>query len=149
MKKIILPKDELGAMRDQIWSQLTHPDPAQSKEAYVMLLQTISHPAAIARGRCIQGTRLLQSLVSILIFWRWFSWLLGIGFVFLGLRYSWLWFLGLPLLLLFDLLVVNRQQTTINIELAARLFLLDEKMDKDDSFRSQVLEYMEMTWPEE
>lgn len=149
MNKIVLPKDELDEMRDRIWSSLTHPDAARSKENYATLLKTISHPAATFRARCIRGSRLLQAILKVLICWRRFSWVLGIALAFLGFSYSWLWFLGLPVLLLFDLFVVNHQQTIINVELAARLFLLDEKMDRDEEFSSQVLEFMERTYAEE
>lgn len=53
------------------------------------------------------------------------------------------WSLGLLFLFLFNLFVVNHIQVVLNVEMAARLFVFDKKMDEDEKFRENVLKLLE------
>ncbi len=136
MKVIDLPKEKIQEARDRIFASLTEGTRQEQDEAYRQVLEIISHPAAIFRGRCARGTRRLQYLLNaIIIFGR----AMYLGFLALGIFFSWWWLLGLPLWLICDLGVFNRVQTWINCELASRLVALDELMEEDENFRKRVL----------
>jgi len=74
MRAIRVPHDQLHQTRKHIWAEIAQSDSELSKNAYRQLLATISHPAAIARGRVVRGTRHLQYAMNALILARRCTW---------------------------------------------------------------------------
>ncbi len=107
--------------------------------AYRSLLATISDPAAVFRLRAVRGAYRIQLLLNALILWRRLCFGLYGGLVILGFAVNKLFFVGVPLILLVNLIGVNPLHTRANVNLSARLAVLDRLMDEDDEFRKQVL----------
>jgi hypothetical protein len=136
MEVIDLPKKKVEEVRHRIFASLAEGTRQEQQRAYRQILQTISHPAAIFRGRCVRGTMKLQYLLNSIIIVRRAMYVVFVG---LGIFISWWWFLGLPLWFICDLGLLNRLQMWINCELASRLVAFDELMDEDDEFRNRAL----------
>ena len=113
---IEIPRSEIVAVKKQIM--------ADGTDGYSEMLRIMSHPAAIFRYQMISGTRVLRWLLNtciilsrlgivvvvILLFMRHWWWALGCGFV---------WYF-----------VISPLQTSINYEIGARLFALDQHLGK-------------------
>lgn len=133
MEMVRLPVDRLREVRGEIWAELRQPDRQSAEAAYARLVQTISHPMAVARGRLVPGTTSLQLLLNLHILSRRLFWPTAVLLVVLSLVRSWLFLLGLPALIVLELYVFNSLQTRLNVELAARLQVLDEHLQDSDS----------------
>jgi hypothetical protein len=136
MKTVILPKGKVSEARDKVIASLNSGSRREQQMAYLKIVETISHPAAIFRGRCVKGTRRLQYFLNGIIIVRR---TIYIVLLILGIFLSKWWFLGLPLWLISDLWIINWLQTCINVELVSRLIVLDNLMDEDEDFRSRAL----------
>jgi len=130
MKTIVLPVQSLAQMRAQILVSLNQPDKHAAQAEYARMLSIISHPAAIARGRLVEGTRGLQYKLNAIIILRWILHLMVPAAIVLAFCWSWLSLLTLPVLVAI-LLGVNRVQTLLNVEIAARLYVLDQMLDEN------------------
>lgn len=128
-----LPEARLRLVRSEIWAELRQRDRQSAEAAYARLLQTISHPMAVARGRLVTGTATLQYLLNGLVLLRRLFWPTSVLLIVLSIWRSWQFMLGLPVLIVLELFVLNSLQTRVNVELAARLFALDEQVDDADS----------------
>ncbi|MHC4588075.1 MAG: hypothetical protein ACYTAQ_01775 [Planctomycetota bacterium] len=140
---IELPPTQLQEMREQIWAAILQPDKRMGKQEYARMLRAKSHPTAIFRGRVVRGTTRLQHRLNLLIASGRVAkaaqvLLIGLGF-FVSL---WL-LLAIPPIFLIDLFVLNHVQTKVNVEIAARLFLLDRMMEEDEVFCQRVLDALE------
>lgn len=142
MQMIDLPKKKLDEARDRILASLTEGTPQEQQIAYRHIVGTVSHRAAILRGRYVKGTRKLQYLLNTIIIFKWVMYLVFAG---LGIFLNWWWLLGLPLWFICDFGLLTRLQTSINCELASRLVSFDELMDEDEEFRNRVLPALEKT----
>jgi len=132
MEKIRLPIDRLREVRGEIWTELRQPDRLSAETAYAHLLQTISHPMAIARGRLVSGTTILQYSLNLLIFLRRLLWPIVLLLFVVALLRSLYFLLMIPALIVFNLFVLNNLQTRLNVELAARLLVLNEHLEDFD-----------------
>ena len=142
MNTVVLPQAQVKAQKDAIWSTLAQPDSGAAGEAYARLVSNISHPAAVFRGRAVRGTLALQRRLNLLIFGQRVSWLFVLAFAFTAFVTSWVYLIACPLIVLFNLFVVQNLQTRINVELAARLYVLDGLMLQDHEFNKNVLAAM-------
>jgi hypothetical protein len=133
-----LPSNRLAQMRDELWSELKQPDSHAAKAAYVRLIGNISNPVSTQFVRHVRGTRERQVCLNIIILWRRIEWLLYIGVVLLSIWTSWWSLAVIPLVWLINNIVLNHLQTALNVELAARLFLLHVLTDEDTAFRESV-----------
>jgi hypothetical protein len=140
MQMIDLPKKKVEEVRARISASLTEGTRQEQQRAYHQIIETISHPAAVFRGRSIRGTRKLQYLLTSIIIVKRAIYIL---FLSLGIFKSLWWFLALPLWFICDLGLLNRVQTWINCELASLLVSLDELMDEDEEFCNRVLAALE------
>ena len=64
MKTVILPKEKVTEARDKVIASLNSGSRQEQKMAYLKVLETVSHPVAISRGRCVKGTRRLQYFLN-------------------------------------------------------------------------------------
>ena len=135
MKTVILPKEKVAEARDKVIASLNSGSRREQQMAYLKVVETISHPAAIFRGRCVKGTRRLQYFLNGIIAVRRTMYIV---FLLLGIFLNKWWLLGLPLWLISDLWILNWLQTCINVELVSRLIVLDNLMDEDEDFRRRV-----------
>ena len=133
METIRLPDARLRTARGEIWAELRQRDREAAEAAYSRLLQMTSHPMAIARGRLVPGTAALQYLLNALILLRRLFWPATVLLIVLSVLRSWQFILALPALVAFELYMLNSVQTRVNVELAARLCVLDEHLDASDS----------------
>lgn len=133
---IDIPEENIKEARYRILYSLKEGTRQEQKRVYRHIISTISHPLAIYRIRCINGAAKLQHSLNAIIIT---SKIMYIAFLLLGLfANKWL-LVGIPLWFFCDLLLFNRIQTSINLELASRLIALDELMDKDENFCTQAL----------
>jgi len=77
-------------------------------------------------------------LLNFLILWRRLCLGLYPGLIALGLWHR-LFFLGIPAIFLVNLMAVNPMQIWANVDLFARLMVLDRLMNEDDDLRKRVL----------
>ena len=133
MEMIRLPVDRLRTARREIWAELRQRDRPSAEAAYARLLQTISHPMAMARSRLVPGTTALQYFLNLLILLRRLFWPTALLLIVVAVLRSWLFLLGLPVLIALELFALNGLQTRLNVELAARLLVLDEHLENFDS----------------
>ncbi len=136
----MLPKEKLEEVREKIFASLTKGTRQEQQRSYRQIIETISHPTAIFRGRCVRGTRKLQYLLNSIIF---ISRVMYVVFIGLGIFMSWWWILGLPLWFICNVGLLNRLQKWINCELASRLVAFDELMDEDEKFCNRALAALE------
>ncbi len=136
-QKVKLPVDRLRAVRDEIWTDLRQPGQDLAQEAYARLLMDISDPIAVRRVRLVSGTTSLQCLLNIIIFLRRLFWPAVVFIVVISLLESWLLLFCVPVVIVLDRYVVNRLQTGLNVELAARLLVLDENIEDLDSINKK------------
>ena len=129
MEMIRLPVDRLRTVRSEIWAELRQHDRPSAEAAYARLLQAISHPMAVVRGRLVPGTTALQYLLNLLIFLPRLFWPTALLLIVFAVLRSWLFLLGLPALIALEFFILNGLQTRLNVELAARLLVLDEQLD--------------------
>ena len=122
---IEISRSEIVAMKKQIV--------ADGKYGYSEMLRIMSYPAAIFRYEMIPGTRALKWLLNtciilgrlgivvvvVLLFMRHWWWALGCGFV--------------------DYLISGPLQTSINYEIGARLFTLDQHLNiwEDENLKDE------------
>jgi hypothetical protein len=139
MKTIVLPVQSLEQMRVQVRASLNQPDKHAAQAEYARMLSIISHPAAVARGRLAEGTRGLQYKLNAIILLRWILHLMLPVAIVLAICWSWLALLSLPALVAL-LLGLNHVQTLLNVEIAARLFVLDEMLDN----KPEILDNLEL-----
>ena len=145
METMDLPKDLVKQAKDSIWEELNQSNKEYVKHYYDRFVSIcVSHPAAIVRGRIVNGTIHIQLLLKIVGLLS----LLHLPIIILAVVLSFwksLWiFIAIPVLL-FSLYIFNNIQTNINVELAARLTVLDELMEQDEKFRESVLHLMNWT----
>lgn len=133
-----LPGDRLEAMRQELRSELNQQDRDAAKQAYARLVASISNPVSCQLLRLVHGGKYLQVLLNAIILWGRMSWLLYVTILLLGTLRSWPLLLLAPLLWLTNNLGLNHMQTMLNVELAARLYLLNVLADKDAAFRERV-----------
>ncbi|MCK4857325.1 MAG: hypothetical protein KAT58_05115 [candidate division Zixibacteria bacterium] len=139
MKNVQLPHDELERKR-QAWREVLHKsDREEAEVAYATLLDSISHPDAIALGRVVKGTKYLQYLLNVVLILRRLTWIAALLLIYLTWCKSWWYVITLPCLFWLHYVVINAVQVRINIELAARLKTLEELMDSDPDFRQRVM----------
>jgi len=138
-----LPLDRLEQMRQELRSELNQPDTHAAKEVYARLIANISNPASSELVQVVRGSKWLQVSLNAIILWRRASWLLYIGILFLAIVKSWWLLLLAPLLWVTNNIGLNHFQTMFNVELAARLFLLNVLVDEDAAFRDHVFSLME------
>jgi len=136
METVTLPKEKLTAIRERVLTSLAEGTREAQQEVYRQIVATISHPAAVFRGRCVKGTGMLQYSLNAIIILRIAIYGLCTA---LGIFLSWWWLVGIPLWLVCDLGFLNRLQAWVNLELVVRLVTLDELMDEDEDFRKRVL----------
>jgi hypothetical protein len=92
---------------------------------YENMVKIISNPAGIIRGRFISDGAKIQAIEDVVILLNRML-MLG-GLVFIVLFFVNLWFILAGLLCwLLSYFILNRIQTILNIELAARLFVYDQ-----------------------
>ena len=139
MNTVELPSAIVQECKSRIWEMLRAPE---RKEVYADIIKTISHPMAVFRGRVVKGTRQLQYFINAIIVFRKLLLLLWLLILIIAVAYSWLILLLWIVLPLLNL-VINHFQTCINIELAARLHVLDQLMDESTEFRRRVLANLE------
>jgi len=145
MGTVELPSDQLKAARAELLAQVTGGDSTEARLAYASLVGTISHPAAVLRLRVVRGVHRLQLLLNAIILWRWLCWALYLAIAWAGIQINSLFFVAIPVVFVVNMVAVNPLQSRINIELAARLAVLDRVMDEDCQFRKRVLALMEQT----
>jgi hypothetical protein len=133
-----LPSDRLGQMRSELLSELNQPDSDAAKEAYARLVASISNPVSSRLVRAVRGSKRLQVCLNAIILWRRASWALYAGILILGILGNWWLLLLIPLAWVVNDVALNHVQTLLNVELAARLFLLHVLMDEDPAFRERV-----------
>ena len=109
-----IPRSEIVAIKKQI--------KADGVEGYSKMLHVMAFPAAVYRYCMIPGTKLLHWLLMACIKSRWLILVLAVALLFLRL---WWWSLGLAV---FYFLVISNIQTTLNYEIGARLFALDQHL---------------------
>ena len=126
-------------MRDELWADLKQPDSRAANAAYLRLVANISNPVSAELVRRVRGSKSRQVCLNAIILWRRAFWLIFIAIVFWGIIESWWFLILIPLVWVTNNLVLNHVQTSINVELAARLFLLHVMTDEDPAFRNQVL----------
>jgi hypothetical protein len=136
MRTVVLPKEKIVEARDKVIASLSSGSRQEQQMAYLEIVETVSHPAAIFRGRCVKGTRRLQYFLNGIMAVRI---IIYIVFFLLGIFLNKWWLLGLPLWLISDLWILNLLQTYINVQLMSRLIVLDNLMDENEDFRSQAL----------
>lgn len=139
-QEVELPREAVASMKARIWGVLRQPDAAQARAEYARILSVISHPAAVFRLRLVKGGRELQSILNTMIWWRRTCLPLCAVLVVVAILWSWWVALMCPAVFLVNLLVVNPVQTKVNVELAARLFVLDELDEHAPAFRTKVQE---------
>jgi hypothetical protein len=132
MGSMKLPDERLRTVRSELWAELRQSDRESAEAAYARLLDTISDPAAIARGRLVTGTVTLQLLLNSLILLRRLFWPAIVIIIALAILRSSKFLIGLPVLIALEFLALNRLQTRVNVELAARLHVLDEQPQVED-----------------
>ena len=135
---IDLPREAVAAMKERIWASLRQEDADVARAEYARILAVISHPAAVFRGRLVKGTRQIQAVITTIILWRRACWPLYIVLIAVAVLRAWWVALMCPVLFLVNLVFVNHWQTVLNVELAARLFLLDELSDRDGGLGSKI-----------
>jgi len=134
VETIKLPRVLVKSCKENIWSEWHASNSRLLKESYSQLLARISHPAAVYRARVVRGTRSLQYCLNILILLRRLRYLAVMGFAILGITKSWTYLLAALGVLILDYFSLNIIQTNINVELAARLFVLDELRTSSSEF---------------
>lgn len=137
MNSVELDPRKVGEMKETIWSILGQTDSKLAKEEYARHVAAVSHPAGILRGRVVKGTRRLQHLLNALIAWRRLCWLFYAVLVILAITLSWWSLLGC-ICILVSAMIANSLQTHINVELAARLYVLDQMVEDDPEFSKAV-----------
>jgi len=142
MSTIKLPKSQVQKAKEEFWGTLEISDKALRNQAYLSIVSTVSHPAAIFRGRIVSGTSSLQFLLNILIIGHYITWIVYLALVIIAIKGNIFALLIIPVVFFLDLLVVNNIQTHINVELAARLKVLDDLMESDSVFQEKVLAAM-------
>ena len=131
--QIELPERVVREKKEEVWSVITQPDADAGKREYQRLLRTIGHPAAIVRARLVPGTRRLQYTLNALIVLGRILLICYPTCIVGAVLYSWWIIILCPVVFVGDFLM-NRAQTHVNVELAARLFVLDELMEVDEEF---------------
>lgn len=126
MEKIRLPIDRLQTVKNEIWAKLNQRDRAAAEIAYAWLLQFISHPLAVTRGRFVYGTTSLQYFLNLIVFLRRIFWPIVLLIIIIAVLQSWFVLLILPALVFLEFFVLNNLQTRLNVLLGARLLVLDE-----------------------
>lgn len=91
-------------------------------DEYNGMLKVMSHPAAIIRYQMIPGTHLLRYLLNTCIFLSRLA--IVVAVIMLFMRH---WLLG-SLFILLWFLIAQYVQTSINYEIGARLFVIDERL---------------------
>ena len=84
----------------------------------------------------------MQAILNAIIAWKRMCWLLYAVLVTVAVLRSWWVAILCPVLFLFNLMIVNHWQTVLNVEVAARLFVLDELEERDPAFRSRIVQVL-------
>lgn len=143
MNTIELPKSRIQEARAELWSALRIRNKTLRNQAYASVVRAVSHPVAVVRGRVVRGTRLLQSLLNLLLLLHYVSWCTYLAAVVVAIRGTIGALIVIPLVLFFQFVLLSNIQTRINVELAARLKVLDDLMESDSAFRERALAAME------
>lgn len=125
MKK--LSETELQDARIQILMDLRQGDRQAARQSYVKLVGLISSPWAISQGRIVEGTKGIQHWLNVVIVLNRFLYLLGLCALLAGILVGPMHFLWV-LLVVTLWWVLNKIQLRLNVELAARLVVLEGYM---------------------
>ncbi len=117
-------KEEIQEARLQILAELKQSDRAAAKEAYKRLLNHISNPWFVLMGRMVRGTTAIQRWLNVVIYLNRSQYLVAIFFIVAGVVSNLRYFLGLVPVAVFWW-VLSEIQFRLNIELAARLMILE------------------------
>ncbi|MFA6135051.1 MAG: hypothetical protein WC869_13640 [Phycisphaerae bacterium] len=139
---IKLPQEAVAAMKRRLWELLDQSNADLALTEYARILAVISHPAAVFRGRLVKGTRQIQAILNTIIIWRRMCWLFYALLIAVAVLHSWWVAILCPVLFLFNLMIVNHWQTLLNVELAARLFVLDDLVECAPAFRAKIMEIL-------
>jgi len=101
---------------------------------YDIIVDQLSHPAAIFRLGFVDGTRQMQKRLNLLIILNKIPYLICIILILMALAkiLPYYFLIIIPIIILIAYLTINPFQTITNIELYARLSLLDETTEKKD-----------------
>ena len=133
-----LPQEAVASMKGRLWESLRQSDADLARREYARILAVISHPAAVFRGRLVKGMRQIQATINTIVVWRRVCWLLYALLIAAAVLRSWWMAILCPALFLFNMVFVNHWQTVLNVELAARLFVLDELEECDPEFGARI-----------